>query len=87
MEKHKFNHDAENIDEAVGINSDDLQTKIDKLVSDELDDSGEITRSKAVEVLSKGLTAVELAYALDIATMTIERLGKIIENTEDETTG
>jgi hypothetical protein len=59
MSKHEFNHDLESIPEACGLNTDILQERLDKVVSDKG------TRSTNIEAMSNEFTTVELAFMLD----------------------
>jgi lipoate synthase len=59
MGKQKFNHDAESIEEAVGVNLDTLQEKLTSVVKDNT------VRSQNIEAISKNFTKVELAVMFD----------------------
>lgn len=71
MSEHKFNHDAENIEEAVGLSIDDLQERVNRAANT---NGEEVTRSETIEVISKEFNTVELAFMLDTVLETAKQL-------------
>lgn len=66
MSTQTFNHELENTDAAVGLNTEQVQDKINKVVSSvKEDEKGNAKQSEVIEALSKELTPVELAFTLN----------------------
>lgn len=69
MSEHKFNHDAENVDEAVGVNAEELATRlrtaIDAVKPKSEEDEQNWASSRAIEAVSNEFNVVELAYLFD----------------------
>lgn len=74
MGKQKFNHQADVIDEAVGIDSNELQERLVEVVK------GGATRSENIESISKNFTKVEIAFMFEIAVTNTARLEKMLTN-------
>lgn len=61
MGKHKFNHDEDNLEKAVGLSKDELAKRLDTCTND--DDNA----SKNIERISKEFSKVELSFLLHLS--------------------
>lgn len=72
MGKQKFNHDADNIEDATGINIDALQEKLTSVVK------SDVSRSQNIEAIAENFTKVELALMFDQSLTMVHQLKEIL---------
>lgn len=73
MGKHKFNHDAENLEEAVNLSIDELGERLNNALE------GTKSSSESVEAISKEFNKVELAFLLELAVLMGNELQQKLE--------
>lgn len=74
MSKRKFNHSAENIDEATGVDLEVLQEKLSDVTRDD------VKRSENIEIIANSFTKVELAVMFDQSLSMVQQLKEILDS-------